>query len=312
MSVNLSNHFCSVAQVEKILSMISAGGVSYVALVSDACTIFRLPSHIVKNTCELLDSSNVISINNSIVTKHSLDYQSKVSDYVFKNELLILVLQAFSIPNDGLLSLDIYRLPKSCRYFHQVLFIAGIASYSASNPSRYIAIEKKYLEHVSYSIKINNKIDWVNKVVITPDQLELINKRKAELGYQAELWVLEREKRRLKNHLLFDAIKMVSTENVAAGFDIASYSSNHSMTYDKLIEVKSYSGQPKIYITKNELDAANYYAEKYFLVIVDRDKLGDSEYSPREYGNPYQMLFSESRPDWVSVNPTTYEVLFDF
>jgi hypothetical protein len=312
MNVNLSNHFCSDVQVVRILSMVKPDGVNYESLIADCNTIFRVPTPIIKNTFELLLDSNVLSRVGNVITLLSSDYKNHVRKYILNHSWLSSVSTALTSTNDGNVCIDIYRLPKSHRYFHQVLNIADMFKIKTSNAMRLIPIKDEFTNDLINIISKRNQSEWLNRRIITPSQLTDINLRKSEVGYEAELWVLQREKIRLKNHLLFNNIRMVSLENVAEGFDIVSFQSLHSMSYDRLLEVKSYSGSPRIFISRNEIMTAKHYGEKYVLVIVDRDRIMDEAYTPREYINPFQMMFSDNKPNWINIEPTTFEITFNF
>ena len=127
---------------------------------------------------------------------------------------------------------------------------------------------------------------------------EIKNKRNEELGREAEEWVLEFEKKRLDNHKNFKNIKMISDDYANAGYDIESYNSRESILIDRLIEVKSYSGSHDdsyFYWSENEMETAKQEGDKYFLYILNRDKLSNSNYTPEIIQNPYKEVFFDSQ-----------------
>ena len=71
----------------------------------------------------------------------------------------------------------------------------------------------------------------------------LADLRKAQLareaaGRIAEEWVLGWERDRLAGHIFVDAVRSVSDENAAAGFDILSFDGLRTLSHDRFFEVK--------------------------------------------------------------------------
>jgi len=115
--------------------------------------------------------------------------------------------------------------------------------------------------------------------------------RQEELGEKAEIFALEFEQHRLQGHLSIERIRRVSMDFVNAGFDIESFNDKESVFVDRFIEVKSYSENAVFYWSQNEVETAKELAEKYFLYLVDRNKMSQSGYAPRIFQNPYQKIF---------------------
>lgn len=139
-------------------------------------------------------------------------------------------------------------------------------------------------------------------------QLEEKLALQSRLGLEAELWVLDYEQRRLRTHPLVDQVRRVSEENVAAGYDIASFSSPHVLHHDLFVEVKSYAGQRTFFWSRNEIDTAAELGEAYALYLVDRARLDQSDYQPEVIRGPHAALFLTEAPGW-EINPTTYQVV---
>jgi len=84
---------------------------------------------------------------------------------------------------------------------------------------------------------------------------EHLNKYQSDIGEMGELFIIEREKEKLKNTDYFDKIQHVSKTDSSAGYDIISYDTVGTELY---IEVKSTeSNYDCFYITQNELDVAS-------------------------------------------------------
>jgi hypothetical protein len=60
----------------------------------------------------------------------------------------------------------------------------------------------------------------------------------------------------------------------------------------KYIEVKSYSGEPYFYWSINEVKVAEKEKNNYFLYLVNRDEMGNNNYSPIIIKNPYESVFN--------------------
>ncbi len=133
----------------------------------------------------------------------------------------------------------------------------------------------------SKSVKRKMSIEQLKK------QLEL----KEKLGLEAELFVESLEKKRLEGHILINKVRRISDNFVNAGYDIESFNNKESVFIDRLIEVKSFRGEVSFYWSNEELQIAKEEGDNYFLYLVDRDKVNDSDYSPSVFQNPYNKVF---------------------
>lgn len=125
-------------------------------------------------------------------------------------------------------------------------------------------------------------------------------------GEAAELFVMEFEKKRL--HFSDDTvlIKRISEIDVSAGYDILSYNDATSVDYDRFIEVKSYLGIEHFYWSKNEIETAKLYGNKYFIYLIDSSKVGISDYEPHIICNPAENIIKSEF--WI-MSPTSYRVI---
>ena len=101
------------------------------------------------------------------------------------------------------------------------------------------------------------------------DEFLRIKELQNEAGHEAEKFVCEFERSRLKHHPQKDKIKIISRINVRAGFDIISFNSTDSSEFDRFIEVKSYSRRKGFYLSKNEAQTAELRGDSYFIYLVD-------------------------------------------
>jgi hypothetical protein len=144
------------------------------------------------------------------------------------------------------------------------------------------------------SFQKNKTIDDLKK------ELELREK----FGNDAEVYVIEFEKRRLSGHPRIGNIIRISQINVTAGYDILSYSDSQSKKHDRYIEVKSFSGIPRFHFSRNEIKISKIKQKHYYLYLVDRDCYGDKEYEPIIIRDPYHTIFNNNTwerdcDDWV-------------
>ncbi len=111
-------------------------------------------------------------------------------------------------------------------------------------------------------------------------------------GEKAEIFILEFEKLRLNSE---KKPEWVSPYWVNAGYDIASYEDTASKEINRFIEVKSFSGTPTFYWSRNEMDVAKLKREKYFLYLVDMNKIDEDGYNPIIIQNPYDTVLKNDR-----------------
>lgn len=141
---------------------------------------------------------------------------------------------------------------------------------------------------------------------MTLEDLRCQLQQQEEQGDIAEAFVLEFERRRLIDNPMLDKIKQISKIDVTAGYDIISFSDNSAMIYNRFIEVKSYKGKPHFYWTKNEIDTAKLYGERYYIYLVDIDNIDNPDYLPKIICNPINTVFDSDM--WI-LQPNSYLVI---
>jgi hypothetical protein len=104
---------------------------------------------------------------------------------------------------------------------------------------------------------------------VTPMQFEATLRAAERNGLLGEFIALKHERRRLARAGRLDLAEMVcwiSQENVAAGYDIASFSADGSQRF---VEVKATGGQRRRFVvTRNEWLTAQAYGEQYWIYLV--------------------------------------------
>lgn len=130
--------------------------------------------------------------------------------------------------------------------------------------------------------------------------------RQNEQGESSELFVLEYELERLKRTANKIQIKRISEIDVGAGYDIVSYENDESQEYDRFIEVKSYYGNLHFYWSANEIKIASSLGDKYYIYLVDAEKISEKNYQPIIIRDPANAVLNTD--SWL-MQPTSYFVL---
>lgn len=147
---------------------------------------------------------------------------------------------------------------------------------------------------------INNRFKKIFDKVVLPE----IKRRKIGIedlqksleqnqlnGEEAEKFVLKFENDRFNGA---KEINWVAEYSVSDGYDIASFETENSDIHDRFIEVKSYSGEPYFFWSRNEMDAARIKKLNYYLYLVDRNKMGLPNYIPIIIQDPYNNVLKNT------------------
>ena len=110
-------------------------------------------------------------------------------------------------------------------------------------------------------------------------------RQNVEHGEQAEKFAFEYEKQRLMQLGINKKPLSISSVDVMAGYDMVSYQSICSDNYDRFIEVKAVS-RSGFYWSKNEYETARLKTDKYYLYLVDLNRVNEPEYAPEIIQNP--------------------------
>jgi len=144
-------------------------------------------------------------------------------------------------------------------------------------------------------------------MVVTPEALEKSEAEKRELTKIAEEYVLESERKRLKNTGAITQAKNIdhiAIRNVAAGYDIASFDDKNSENYDRFIEVKAGKSTPiRFFLSRNEFETAMRLKARYYIYYVCvKDK------NPKElyiFQNPNEGIMKDPK---FETHIDTYEI----
>lgn len=124
----------------------------------------------------------------------------------------------------------------------------------------------------------------VKRKQLTLEQLKKQLEDNEAAGEKAELFVLQFEKERL-GYPLCEKVRRISEIDVTAGYDIVSFDSNKSQEPDRFIEVKAVS-DTGFYWSRNEINIAKLKGDKYYLYLIEFNRVNQPDYSPQIIQNP--------------------------
>lgn len=145
-----------------------------------------------------------------------------------------------------------------------------------------------------------------NKVGISLEKLKKQLEDQEIQGEKAEQFVLKYETERLAMNPKVGSIKQISIIDVTAGYDILSYMDENSIKHDRFIEVKSFQGTPHFYWSQNEIETAKLYEGRYFIYLIDAQKVDQEGYQPQIIQNPAESILNSE--NWI-MSPTSYMVI---
>lgn len=128
-----------------------------------------------------------------------------------------------------------------------------------------------YKELIETTEKIDREMGKYDNAIIGKKDYITQEINNMFVGFIAEKWVVEFEKKKLlkaKQYDLVDKIEHISNiKGDGFGYDIVSYDENRNKIF---IEVKGTTARMNIpfYVTKNEINASNKYKDKYYLYRV--------------------------------------------
>lgn len=174
--------------------------------------------------------------------------------------------------------------------------------FLAPHPDKKI---RKLIIHSAYKRFFDKQIlPEVKRRKIGIEEFEKSQAQKQIYGEEAEDFILQYEKGRMLKHAKQKMIEKISTYDVSAGYDIISFDSIASLSIDRFIEVKSYSGKPAFYWSRNEMDQARIKKDKYYLYLVNRDEMNKEGYAPLMIQDPYETVYVS--PSWNKTPSVTY------
>ena len=146
--------------------------------------------------------------------------------------------------------------------------------------------EFERIRNREYFVGINNYRDtFKQKPLLSIEELQKKLQLDIKSGEQAEKFALEYEMIRLKQAGINKEPVRISSIDVMAGYDMVSYESESSTSYDRFVEVEAIS-KNGFYWSKNEYETAMLKADKYYLYLVDLKNIDKPGYAPDIIQNP--------------------------
>jgi len=138
----------------------------------------------------------------------------------------------------------------------------------------------------------------LNKKYISADRFDEILKSKKQLGYDAELVVLEYENNKLSKYNEVET-EHTSQINVGAGYDIKSWEENDEGLIEKYIEVKAIQvKKAEFYWSRNEVEVSRKFKDRYYLYLLPVDKKRKFDIDNLiQIQNPHKKVFNNN--SWI-------------
>lgn len=165
----------------------------------------------------------------------------------------------------------------------------------------FIEIEKSD-KMIQFFVTKNNELIMEERLKEYRKKMTLLQLKKSledkeMAGEKAEKFVLDYEKRRLKDSKVCNCIRQISHIDVSAGYDIVSFKTINSTEVDRHIEVKAVKNDFQFYWSINEYNSAKVKGNRYCLYLVELAKIENVDYEPYIIENPYE--FFEENSDWL-------------
>jgi len=178
-----------------------------------------------------------------------------------------------------------------------------LIDFGFCEPHPYFPTKKLIICHEWKKFFDKNFVPEIRKRKMSLEELRKILEHQQTNGAEAEEFVLEFEKRRLNNK---EGVQQVSFDDAGLGYDILSFNTTDSVTEDRFIEVKSYSGlKPYFFWSKNEVSVAGRNRDKYYIYLVDRSEFNNKDYEPEIISNPVKNILDND--EW-SVEIDKYHI----
>jgi len=211
-------------------------------------------------------------------------------DIFFKNKKLKKELKEFfdKFEEDDYLGTFVYyrTLSEKSDFFQLAIFLNNLGIINSVNNT--FILEKDFLEQISIILATRKNISY--------NSLDFIRELKSIQGAEAEIYVLDFEKKRLENLGRFDLaenVKRIGHINTHAGYDIKSFNGlKNDIEYNRFIEVKSSCAEIEcFYLTANELNKARKLKNKYWIYFLrdfNKEKITNKM---RMIQNPYSKVY---------------------
>lgn len=238
----------------------------------------------------------VINVKSKKITLSSKG-RNLVSESANQRNILICNILLQKTINENLLNISNIHISRETG---EIVFDSNAFSLSAAIFRNFLISSKclfidnsGFVLNSIYEAEMRSLTKHKRKIISQEELMKQIEKERED-GELAEELVLKYEKERLPH--MSTKIKQVSLIDVSAGYDILSYNSLSSSSYDRFIEVKCFHGEEHFYWSLNEKSVSELIGENYFIYLVDLDKYlrNPANFKPTIIQNPSKSINSEN------------------
>ncbi|MBM6669029.1 DUF3883 domain-containing protein [Lacrimispora saccharolytica] len=216
---------------------------------------------------KLVKDSVIMLFNANLINADMFIYEANTDKIRFKNERFSL---EFSIIRNALISQGLFEIRRTTK-------------------RTYFYLSETYFNFVSSFIKQQKK-------KLSLDQLKRKLEENEKSGDLAERFVLEFEQKRLPASLR-SKIRIISSIDVTAGYDIVSFESANSLEIDRFIEVKAINHERRFFWSQNEYEVAKLKGNRYYLYLVELNNIRKADYKPIIICDPVNSVMKSD--EWL-------------
>ena len=204
---------------------------------------------------------------------------------------------------------DIVRFIQKFRVLDgDIVYFSPAQERSGESAVRNFLMEMSIVKHIIDSPKYLLAPEYFNLYAhardragyMSPSTLASTLSAKSDIGLAAEKIIIAYEKDRIGMPYA-DKIEHVSQKNVAAGYDVTSFTLADSVkVIPRRIEVKAVSGEScRFYWSQNEVEVARALGFLYYLYLLPLDKYGKFDISGLKIiADPYNVVIKDGA-EWV-------------
>lgn len=300
-----------IGDIDSVFALSQIAIVDYETNIESVNSICMLnPSLNIKPKAGILffDEIGLIELNNGIIhaKKNGLDTIGKEISYFVRKtaELTLNYLLDNGLMNVDAVSFDVKNLKCTIKKSAFPLSVAVFRNYLLDTGMMEDISGSMFLLSDAYEKFFEDNVK-LRKNSITLEQLKEAQIIQEMQGRKAEEYVVEYERKRLKDNPRYAMIRQISDFDVTAGFDIVSFESNDSEAIDRFIEVKSFHTTPHFFWSANEVNVAKMKGRQYCLYLVDMDRYLNDDYEPIVLCDPANGVFADS--EWI-ITTASYEL----
>lgn len=226
---------------------------------------------------KLIEDTIIILFDAHLINPEMFVYDAEFDSIRFRNELFPLEYSAI----------------------RNTLISQGLFELNRTSQRTFFYLAEEYTNIISTIIKKQKK-------QISLEQLKKKLEKNVAVGELAEQFVLEFERKRLSDDKR-NKIRIISSIDVTAGYDIVSYETNSSTEIDRFIEVKAINHEKGFFWSENEYEVAKLKGTRYYLYLVNLEKISKVNYEPMMICNPANSIMKSE--NWL-VETQTYHVRY--